>query len=532
VVAAPAQGWPSSLDALDPAGLADKAWPDGDRPAEAVGVLPLDPKAAGRHEVSITDGVIRVKSAGGEEIVSISSYAPPPKPAGPGPGQFFISPYFSQTRDVHAIHVAALSPKADRLVVLGHTTHTAGELSQLSGNDASWSGDWVQVWRWEGSTFKPLEVQALESPGASAAAFSPDGNLLATSNRDGTDIWEVGDKKLKHLGKISGLLKQLVFAPDGRSLAAMNRGYCGVYDLGPILPGGAGWARWSFMSIALGLLAAIAVSALVSPTTAKPRAQCWSIIVRAAAFLAVVACVAWWAWRPASSGGLLNVGLGIGAALALLVLLARAPEVSLVAIPGALVFLVLWAWQFWWPSPLLRTPSESEMASADIRSACFSADGSELAALRITGRLSVFDVNTGRETRGWQMPEGVLRPEYASDGRHLLAVAKSQAYVLRMKPFDDTAYLLSCCDYLLEQDPKSTDALLARGHVHLRKGELNEAIADFTQVITLDDKSAAAYHGRGLARTDQGDYAGARDDFSAAISLDPTLAPANERRAP
>src|SRR5262249_33994587 len=115
-------------------------------------------------------------------------------------------------------------------------------------------------------------------------------------------------------------------------------------------------------------------------------------------------------------------------------------------------------------------------------------------------------------------------------GRHLLAVAKGKTYVLRLKPFDNAAHVLSCCEKVLEQDPKSIAALLARGHLHLHKGDLDRAIADFTEVIAQDEKNAAAYHGRGLARTDKGDYAGARADFAAALRHDPKLAAAASRR--
>jgi hypothetical protein len=289
----------------------------------------------------------------------------------------------------------------------------------------------------------------------------------------------------------------------------------------------------------------------VVETAQSPKvgpARCWLAIAAKTAFLGVGACVAWWVWRPGLDGLVLNIGLGFGAALVVLLLLAwahrRSPEAAaqygsrlanriLVAtICGVLVCLGLWAWNFWWPSPSLLTPSGSDLAYANIRSACFSANGSELAAVRSNGRLSLFQVTTGKETQGWRMPAGVLRPEYAADGRHLLAVAADKAYVLRLKPFDDTAYILSICEKVLGQDPKSNEALLARGHVHLHKGELDRAIEDFTQVIDRDEKNASAYHGRGLARTDKGDYAGARADFAAALRHDPKLADAASRRLP
>jgi hypothetical protein len=556
VEAPPTPGWPSPLDVLDPARLADNSWPRDTRPAEAVGVLELDRDADGRLDVSIAEGIVLIKNARGEEVVRIDAYAPPNRGGGgaivdPRTGQIIhLLPNFEfgQARDVHTALGAALSPKADRLVVLGHTKHIAGDIARSIGSDADGLGEWAQVWRWEGGTLTPLEVQPLEGLGAGAAAFSPDGKLLATGGDHRTDVWEVGAKRLKHLDKLSGKSKQLLFAPDGRSLAVINHGSCGVYDLGPILRGGSGWTRWRLLWVVLGLLAAVVVSVLVSQPSEVARAQRRLSSAVRTAFLGVAACVAWWAWRPVPAGLPLNVGLGFGAALGVLLLVAWARRrstqagaqqssgvtagIRLVAILGAVVCLGLWAWQFWWPSPSLLTPSGSDLASADIRSACFSADGSELAAVRSDGRLSRFDVTTGKETHGWRMPAGVLRPEYAADGRHLLAVAEGKAYVLRLKPFDDTAYVLSCCEKVLKQDPKSIEALLARGHVHLHKGDLDEAIADFTAVIAQDGKNAAAYHGRGLARTDRGDYAGARADFAAALRLDPKLAAAVSRRPP
>jgi hypothetical protein len=538
-----APGWPSPLDVLDPTRLSDNAWPRKDRPAEAVGVLDLGPEGDDRLVASIADGIVLIKNARGEDVVRIADYAPP-KPAGGVPPLNFD---FVGPRDKHTANVAVLSPKADRLVVLGHTNHTAGTRfsAVLDDSDQDWSSDWAQVWRWEGSTLTPLEAQPLEGQGASAAVISSDGRLLATSNANVTDIWEIGDKKLEHLFKITGEKKQFLFAPDGHSLAVINPGSVALYDLSPILPGG--WARWRLLWVACGLLAALGVFRLVSQPSEVARAQRWLPVVAEAAFLGVGACVAWWAWQPTPVGAPLTIGLGFAAALAVFVLLARAcrrpseprateyskaRRICLVTIVAAVVCLVLWGWQFWWPSLALRTPSDSDLASADIRSACFSADSSELAAVRPNGRLSLFNVATGAQTRTWSTPDGILRPEYAADGRHLLAVAEGKAYVFRLKPFDDAAYVLSCCEKVFERDPKSIDALLARGHVHLHRKELDEAIADFTEVIALDEKNAAAYHGRGLARTDKGDYAGARADFAAALRLDPKLAAAVSRRPP
>jgi hypothetical protein len=550
VEAPPAPGLPSPLDVLDAAGLADTSWPRDARPAEAVGVLKLNRDADGHLEASIAEGVVFIKDAGGKEVFKIDTFAPRKQEGGvggiirdPQTGQLIpinlpSVALFDIARDDHKLFAAALSPKADRLVVLGHTQHTPGKMSRAIESDASWSCQWAQVWRWEGNKLTPLEAQQLEVQGANAA-FSPDGKLLVITGHDRMDVYEVGDKALRHLRKLSGTSKQLLFAPDSRTLAVINAGSVRVYVLGPVLPGGIGWPRWLLLSVALGLLAAVAVCVVVCRPREITRVQRRLSIALWVVFLGIGACVAWWAWRPVPAGLALNIGLGFGAALAVLLLLAwglrrltraRLPYGNeaagpgyVVAILGAVVCLGLWGWGFWWPSPSLLTPPGSDLASAGIRSVCFAANGHELAAMRSDGRLSLFDVSSGKETHGWPMPAGVLRPEYAADGRHLLAVAADKAYVLRLKPFDDTDYVLSCCENVLAQTPKSSEALLARGHVHLHKGELDRAIEDFTQVIDQDEKNAAAYQGRGLARTDKGDYAGARDDFAAALRLDPKL---------
>jgi hypothetical protein len=269
VEAPPAPGWPSPLDVLDPTRLADDAWSQKDRPAEAVGILDLSHDADNRLKVSIAEGVVLIKNVRDEEVIRIDAYAPPKPPEREGGGAivdprtgqiialdqriFMLEPALRlQGRDEHRAMVAALSPKADRLVVLARTEHIAGRDALAIGSDANGSGEWAQVWRWEGGMLTPLEAQPLEGFGAHAAAFSADGKLLATSSYISTDIWEVGDKKLKHLGKIAGGREQLLFAPDGRSLAVINRGSFALYDLGPILlPGEGGWARWRFLWAAL-----------------------------------------------------------------------------------------------------------------------------------------------------------------------------------------------------------------------------------------------------------------------------------------
>jgi len=117
----------------------------------------------------------------------------------------------------------------------------------------------------------------------------------------------------------------------------------------------------------------------------------------------------------------------------------------------------------------------------------------------------------------------VNRVEYAPDGRHLLGMAGRKAYVLRLREFDEAAYVLACCEAELADDPGSADALTARSLVYRRKGDLDRALADLTAAIRRDGTNATAFYQRGLTRADAGDLAGARADLAEAVRLDPRL---------
>ena len=54
-----------------------------------------------------------------------------------------------------------------------------------------------------------------------------------------------------------------------------------------------------------------------------------------------------------------------------------------------------------------------------------------------------------------------------------------------------------------------------------KKGNLDQAIADYSQAIALDPKNADAYTGRGLALRDSSRLEQALADFNKAIDLDP-----------
>ncbi len=80
-------------------------------------------------------------------------------------------------------------------------------------------------------------------------------------------------------------------------------------------------------------------------------------------------------------------------------------------------------------------------------------------------------------------------------------------------------------------DPKLVTAYNARGLAYRGKGNYDKAIADFSDAIRLDPKSATAYSGRAGAYHAKRNYDKAIADFSEAVRLDPKSATAYSGRA-
>jgi Flp pilus assembly protein TadD len=65
-----------------------------------------------------------------------------------------------------------------------------------------------------------------------------------------------------------------------------------------------------------------------------------------------------------------------------------------------------------------------------------------------------------------------------------------------------------------------------RGAIYERKGDFDQAIANFTQAIRINPNYVLAYVNRGIAYYRKSDYTHARADWNRALQLDPNNATA------
>lgn len=82
----------------------------------------------------------------------------------------------------------------------------------------------------------------------------------------------------------------------------------------------------------------------------------------------------------------------------------------------------------------------------------------------------------------------------------------------------------------IQVDPKFAPAYQNRGFALSLQNNLDAAISDYNQAIQLDPKNVDAYYNRGTAKGQQGDFDGAIADFNQVLQLRPQSPPAYYNR--
>jgi tetratricopeptide (TPR) repeat protein len=79
-----------------------------------------------------------------------------------------------------------------------------------------------------------------------------------------------------------------------------------------------------------------------------------------------------------------------------------------------------------------------------------------------------------------------------------------------------------------QQQPNVAETLSKSGESKRRKGDLDGALVDFDQALTLQPELASAYSGRGLVRNAKEDFDGALADLKRAFELRPDWTGVND----
>ncbi|MFO1372794.1 MAG: tetratricopeptide repeat protein [Candidatus Competibacteraceae bacterium] len=92
--------------------------------------------------------------------------------------------------------------------------------------------------------------------------------------------------------------------------------------------------------------------------------------------------------------------------------------------------------------------------------------------------------------------------------------------LLRQKDYNEA---LTEFKAILENNPKSINALLGIGLIYLKQEQLDEALPWLRQAKSLDPLQPKPYFLEGMVLSQQGDLEGAEQAFRAALAIDPRL---------
>ncbi|HWK46204.1 MAG TPA: tetratricopeptide repeat protein [Stellaceae bacterium] len=85
---------------------------------------------------------------------------------------------------------------------------------------------------------------------------------------------------------------------------------------------------------------------------------------------------------------------------------------------------------------------------------------------------------------------------------------------------EDPDKAMNICREFIIKYPESPYGYSERHHLHLKKGELREALADCNRVIQLGPHEKGGFFARGEVHRKMGDYQKAIDDYDHAFELD------------
>ena len=183
-------------------------------------------------------------------------------------------------------------------------------------------------------------------------------------------------------------------------------------------------------------------------------------------------------------------------------------------------------------SEVLRAISENELAQAvdQMREA--------LTGLRVHPTIAGWDSHSIEFGR-------VISPSNSRQPRHGGSAVQASPYYLpagasgSIRPADTSEDYRRSSEWQngldagsadVEQDLDSAHRFFEHGKAADQKGDIDQAIANYTRAITLHPQYADAYYKRGLAYDDKGEYGLAIADFDAALHINPQYVDAYRNR--
>ncbi|WP_189363044.1 tetratricopeptide repeat protein [Mesorhizobium sp. M4A.F.Ca.ET.022.05.2.1] len=153
----------------------------------------------------------------------------------------------------------------------------------------------------------------------------------------------------------------------------------------------------------------------------------------------------------------------------------------------------------------------------------------------MTNREGVGESRLIRLVRKWRLPLLLLLTGVvALDVRGAMGIASNLAYTACIGNAADPARRIEACTQIIDNQADGPDkratAYFKRAYAWSMEGDLDRAIADSDQAISLNPEYASAYYNRGYDWATKGDYDRAIADYGQAIAFDPKSSAAYNNR--